>query len=180
MKFSQRSVFIAAFVFAIASLSIVASYGTSKQDQRPKADQPTNRPEQVTQAPQVISKIKGLVISGVELINQGTAQASIVIDVMNNRDEGVMFLDFVSRDHDFSGGQAIDGLLDENHPIVVIPPHSLKSFTMNVGEIVKGAPLVLTAASFSDGKEEGDKRSLAGIHKTRETHREKVKNGDPR
>jgi hypothetical protein len=98
----------------------------------------------------------------VNLINEGTPEAAISIDVTNNRDEAVMALDFVAGKNVYSGLR-IDGLLFEDSPVVILPPHSLKTFTWSLSEIIEGETIFLAAAVFADGKEEGDKRSLDGI-----------------
>jgi len=143
----------------------------------------TYEPTSVTVAPEVKSDIKGLEISGVTLINQGTPAASIAIDVTNQREEAVMALDFISCKGDRSG-MAMDGLLEEESPLVIIPPHSLRTFNWGVGAILEGTPVVLAAAVFSDGKEEGDKTSLNGINIGRRLYQqrrreEKARNGGP-
>ena len=133
--------------------------------------------------PEVKSDIKGLQIASVTLINQGTQAASIVIEVINNRDEAVMALDFISGKNDRSG-MSMDGLLEEGSPHALIPPHSLETFTWGVGGIFEGTPVSLAAAIFADGKEEGDKQSLNGIkiHRLQYQQKrraEKANNGGP-
>ncbi len=54
-------------------------------------------------------------------------------------------------------------LLEEGSSRVIIPPHALNSFTWSLGEIMQGRTVLLAAAIFADGKEEGDKRRLNGI-----------------
>lgn len=137
--------------------------------------QNVNQPALVKEAPRVVSNIEGLLITEVRLINQGTAQAAIEIDVTNNRDSAVMGLDFIWRHNQDSGGIAIDGLLEENNPQVVIPTHTLKTFTYSLGEIPHGQTVFLGSAIFADGKEEGDPRSLEGIRKDRIRHQQKKK-----
>jgi hypothetical protein len=78
-----------------------------------------------------------------------------------------MGLDFIWRNNEVSGGNAIDGLLEEGNPRVVIPPHTLKTFTVFLGEVLQNKPVFLGSAIFADGKEEGDKLSLEGIRKDR-------------
>jgi hypothetical protein len=142
-----------------------------------------SRPAQVKEAPHVVSSIEGVQIAEVRLVNQGTAQAAIQIDVTNNRDSAVMGLDFIWRHNHDSGGNAIDGLLEEGNPRVVIPPHTLKTFTLFLGEIPENETVFLGSAVFADGKEEGDQRSLEGIRQVRIQHQLKKKaekkNGDP-
>lgn len=166
-------------------LSSVIAAGVYTQASRSPKNQSEHRPTydaaKVTSAPLVISRIKGLTISQVNLINEGTPQAAVSIDVTNNRDEAVMALDFVAGEKEYSGLR-IDGLLLEDSPIVIIPPHTLKTFTWSLSEIMEGQTVSLAAAVFADGKEEGDKRSLDGFkvhrrHFQQKQRDAKAKNG---
>jgi len=132
-------------------------------------------PALVKEAPRVISNIEGLQITEVRLVNHGTLQAAIQIDVTNNRDSAVMGIDFIWRNNEVSGGNAMDGLLEEGNPRVVIPPHTLKTFTVFLGEVLQNEPVFLGSAIFADGKEEGDQGSLAGIPQGRLQYRLKKK-----
>src|ERR1700741_3902675 len=101
----------------------------------------------VTDLPKVVSGVQGLEISSVNLINQGTLEAALSIDVTNKRNEAVMALDFIAGRSDYSGLR-IDGLLQEDNPLVIIPPHSLKTFTWSLGAINEGETVTLAAAVF--------------------------------
>lgn len=81
-----------------------------------------------------------------------------------------MAVDFIWRHKGDSGGIAIDGLLEKDNPRVVIPPHTLKTFNLFLGEIPQNEIVFLGSAIFADGKEEGDRRSLDGIRKVRTQH----------
>jgi hypothetical protein len=145
----------------------VGVYSRASRQQKPKDFGRTYQPAQVQAAPQVVSKIKGLEITGVSIVNQGTQEAVLAIDVTNNRDEALMALDFIAGTNNRSG-LGIDGLLQEGNPLVIIPPHTLKTFNWSLGEIMEGQTVSLAAAVFSDGKEEGDKLSLEGLKKVRD------------
>ena len=166
----NKGVLAVSVLLSLASVIGAVAYSGSFQ-QRPKT---FYDPPRVTEAPLVVSQIQGLQIAEVRLVNQGTTAAAIEIDVTNHRDSAVMSLDLISRNKDTSGGIAIDGLLEEDSPQHVIPPHSLKTFTLALGEIL-GERVFLAAAIFEDGKEEGDRRSLLGIHKTRTSYQLKKK-----
>jgi hypothetical protein len=161
-KFLKRLLLLCTFVF----LSLAIAAGVYTQASRSQKKQPDRRrtyeAAKVSTAPQVKSKIKGVEIVGVTLINQGTPEAAVSIDVTNNRDEAVMALDFVAGKNNYSGLR-IDGLLQEDSPMVIIPAHTLKTFTWSLGEIMDRETVFLAAAVFADGKEEGDKRSLDGM-----------------
>src|ERR1041385_6581386 len=178
-----RRLFLLTTIIVLSSVLAAGIYTrASRFQQKERGNARTYQPAKVTEAPEVKSKVDGLEIAGVTLINQGTPAASIAIDVINNRDEAVMALDFVSSKNGYSGGISMDGLLEESSPRALIPPHSLETFTWGLGAIFEGTTGYLAAAIFADGKEEGDKQSLHGIkiHRFQNQQRrreEKAKNG---
>lgn len=135
-------------------------------------------PAKVTEPPRVVSQAPGLQINEVRLVNQGTDTAAIEIDVINNRDAALMSIDFITKDPKThtSGGIAMDGLRDEDNPHSLMPPHSLRTFTMYLGSMI-GEPVFLAAAVFEDGKEEGDKRALDGLRSSR-LHDQRMKKAE--
>lgn len=173
---------------SILVLSSVIAAGIYTRTSRPQKNQGdcvhTYDPTKVTEPLQVISMVKGLEITSVSLVDQGTMGASLSIDVTNKRDEAVMAVDFISGTDNDRGGIAMDGLFDEDDPHAIIPPHTLRTFTWGVGGIFEGTPARLAAAVFSDGKEEGDKLSLHGLkvsrlHYQQQQREKKAKNGGP-
>ncbi|HEX5875223.1 MAG TPA: hypothetical protein VFY60_11295 [Pyrinomonadaceae bacterium] len=176
--------FLLTTIGVVSSVIAVGIYTRASNHQKTQKEHPrTYEAAKVTAAPEVTSTVKGLEITGVSLINQGTPEAAVAIDVTNKRDEDVMALDFIAGKTTYSG-LAIDGLLQEDNPLVIIPRHSLKTFTWSLGAIMERETISLAAAVFADGKEEGDKRSLNGIKKAREKFQQKqreakAKNGGP-
>ena len=174
-------------LLVLSSVIAAGVYTQASKFQKKQKDHPrTYEAAKVTAAPEVRSAVKGLDISSVSLINQGTPDAAVVIDVINQRDEDAMAVDFIAgAGKSTSSGLAMDGLSEENDPLVIIPRHSLKTFTWNLGSILDGETILLAVAIFSDGKEEGDKRYLDGLKKSRihyqeSRRKEKTKNGGPR
>lgn len=181
-----RRVFFLSLILLFTSV-IAAGIYTGVSSQKKQNELPPARTydgSKVTAAPEVRSTIKGLEISGVSLINKGTPEAAVSIDVINTRDEDVMAVDFVAgKGKNTSSGLSMDGLLEEGHPLVIIPRHSLKTFNWNLGSILEGETIFLAVAVFSDGKEEGDQHFLNGLKKSRikyqeDRRNEKAKNGD--
>ena len=176
--------FLLTTILVLSSVIAVGIYTQASNHQKQQKEHPrTYKAVEVTAAPEVTSAVKGLEISGVSLINQGTPEAAVAIDVTNKRNEDVMALDFIAGKTTYSGLR-IDGLLQEDNPRVIIPRQSLKSFTWSLGAILEGETISLAAAVFADGKEEGDKRFLDGIKKAREKFQQKrreakAKNGGP-
>ena len=174
---THRSLLLLSMFVLLSSALAAGVYTQASKSQKKQKDHPrTYEAAKVTAAPEVRSAIKGLDISKVSLINQGTPAAAIDIDVINNRDENVMAVDFVAGvGKSTSGGFAMDGLLFEDNPLVIIPRHSLKTFTWHLGEILEGETIVLAVAIFSDGKEEGDKGSVDRLKKSRMLNRERYR-----
>ena len=177
-----RRLLLLTTLLVFCSILTVGIYSrASKSQKQSKSYGRTYEAAKVTDVPKVISGIRGLEITSVTLLNQGTREAALNIDVTNNRNEAVMALDFIAGKSNYSG-LAIDGLLYEDNPVVIIPPHSLKTFTWFLGEIMEGETVALAAAVFSDGKEEGERLFLDGIKKSRakfqeQQRAEKAKNG---
>lgn len=165
--------FLLSTTLLLSSVIAVGIYTRASNHQKRQKEHPrTYKAAEVTAAPEVTSAVKGLEISGVTLINQGKPEAAVAIDVTNKRDEDVMALDFIAGKTTYSGLR-IDGLLQEDNPLVIIPRHSLKTFTWSLGAIMERETISLAAVVFADGNEEGDKRSLHGIKKAREKFQQK-------
>ena len=170
--------------FLVLASAVAAGVYTRGSKSQKKTNPRAYEAAKVTSAPQVVSSIDGLEISGVSLINEGTPEASVAIDVTNNRDQDLMALDFIAGKNTYSG-LLMDGLLEEDDPRVIIPRHSLKTFNWGLGAIMEGETIFIAAAVFSDGKEEGDKgflqRMKIGRLKSQQKMRElKGKNGGPK
>lgn len=178
----RRLLLLSSFLVLSSVIAAGVYIQTSKSQRKPKDHPSGYDAATITEAPEVRSDIKGLDITGVSLINQGTPEAAIVIDVTNQRDEDVMAVDFIAgKGKSTSSGIAMDGLALEE-PLVIIPRHSLKSFTWHLGEILEGETVFLAVAIFSDGKEEGDKSFVDRLKKSRinyqeRRHQEKARNG---
>jgi hypothetical protein len=159
----------------LLALSVVSLGVLSKIKQEPKHQSRVValKPERVTTLPAVFSKVKELKVAGVTLLNQGTPQAAVAIDVINNSDDAVISLEFTTGDANDWSGLGIDGFEDPDNPQVAIPTHSLKTFTWFLGEVLEGYPIVISGASFANGTDDGDSRSLDIMRKDRERNRAK-------
>jgi len=182
-----RKVILISTLLLLSSVLAAGVYTQTSKTQKNKKDEPRAwAVEKVTAAPEVKSAVKGLEISAVRLSNAGTPTVQIVIDVINHRDEDVMAVDFVTGiGKSTSGGLAMDGLYDEDNPRVIIPRHSLKTFEFFLNSFLEGEPIFLAVATFSDGKEEGEPRSVSNFKSLRidgqeKTRKEKAKNGGPK
>ena len=178
----RKKLLLLGTLLVLSSVVTMAIYTQASKLQKKQKDHPrTYEAATVTEVPEVVSMIKGLEITGVSLINQGTPLAAVNIDVTNRRDEDVMAVDFIAGKNTTSG-HLIDGLWEENKPSVVIPRQSLRTFTWYLSAIMEGQTIRLAVAVFSDGKEEGDKHFLEAMKKGRlqdqqNRRQEKAKNG---
>jgi hypothetical protein len=185
MKPRQNGAFLALGVLlSVTSVLAAVEYsgtaaGVSKEttQQKKNKDRKTYTPETVTEAPLVRSKIKDLEIVAVRLENQGTPNASIGIDIVNNSDSAVVSLEFVSGNEKESYGKGFDALLFEDAIQVGFPPHSLYTFDWSLGAIMQGETVFLSAAIFADGREEGDKRLVDGIKNQRKRFQQRLREG---
>lgn len=125
----------------------------------------------VNTMPRVLSKIKNLQVISATVINPDTPAAGVAIEIRNNSELAVMAVDLVSGE----GAITKNGLSDEDHPIVVIPPHGTTIVEMTFGEMTPGAPLVVSAVTYADGTEEGEEEPLRIMHKIREHDKAKMK-----
>ena len=124
----------------------------------------------VTNIPPVSSKVKALVIVGTKIINENTPGVGVSVEIRNISDRAVMAIDLVCGD----GAVTKNGLTDEEKPIVVIEPYGRTTIEMSFSEMTADVPLVVSAATYVDGSEEGDPRSLRRMHQTRDHDRAKM------
>jgi hypothetical protein len=164
-------IFFAGAILLTASAVSLGVFNKIRQETKQKRPITTLKAERVTTPPAVVSKVKDLQVSGVALLNEGTPQAAIAIDITNNSDQPVISLEIIAGDANDWSGLGIDGFEDPDNPQVAIPPHSLKTFTWYLGEVLEGYPIVITGATFANGIEDGDARSLDIMHKDRERNR---------
>jgi hypothetical protein len=155
------------FTFLLILSAVIAVFSERKQQPKTADSAVVMKAERVTEVPAVTSKVKELQIAGVSIIRQGTPKAALAIDVVNNSDSPVISLEITSGDAKDFTSLGIDGLANPDAPIAQIQPHSLKTFEWSLSSILSGRPISLTAATFGNGKEEGDSRAIEMMHKDR-------------
>lgn len=164
----RRPLLLLIALFLISSIVAVGVYSRSKRTQKKDPNRINYYAEEVTTPPEVKSKVEGLEIAGVSIVDQGTPWAKIKIDIINHRDAGVMGMEFVVyKSPDTSGGMGMPGS-QEDPPRPLIPSHSLETFDFYLSGFIAGPPIYLASAVFSDGKEEGEPGSLRGLKLERE------------
>lgn len=167
----NRILFFVAAVILMASLVSLAAFRKIRQEPKQQRRVTLNA-TRVTTLPPVFSRVKDLEVTGATLVNQGTSQAAVAIDIVNNSDQPVISLEITAGDDKDWSSLGIDGLEDPDNPQVTIPPHSLKTFTLFLGTVLEGFPVVITGVVFANGAEDGDARSLDIMHRDRERNKE--------
>ncbi len=94
----------------------------------------------------------------------------MAFEIRNNSNRSVMAVDITCGE----AGITRDGLGDDEHPVVIIPPYGTLTAEMN-DELSPGLPIVLSGATYEDGTEEGSESSLKAIHRGREHERARLK-----
>jgi hypothetical protein len=153
------------FVVTLLAASVISVGVFSARRRQPNQEKVQKR---VLQLPQVISHVPKLRIGNVNVKNSGTLDAIAVVEILNTSDLAVMTVEMSTKNQaGDSGAVNEDGLSDPDKPYVVIPPHGTKTIEMSFSEMVPDAPLVLSAAVFADGTEEGDSWSRDAIRAVR-------------
>jgi len=158
---TRRTLFVLTGVFLAAS--IVGVGVVREQEQQPQKKQ---RKEWLTSVPFVGSKVKKLEIINARIVGQDTDSPGVAFEIWNKSNRAVMAVEISSG----SGSIAKDGLEDEENPTVIIEPHGTLAAEM-FGELNPGKPIVITAAVFDDGKEEGQESSLKLMKRVRARQR---------
>ena len=152
-----------------ASMLITASLITAAvfSARRQKAQNPAEQQPRVNHMPPVFSKVKDLEIVRTWIIDPGEVGAGVAVEIRNNSNKDAVAVDLVCGE----GGITRNGLNDEDHPIVVVKAHETMTMRMTFSAMTFGAPLVVSAVTWADGSEEGDKHSLRLMHLDRQRNR---------
>jgi len=149
----------------IVLAAVVAGGVRIAKPQRPEKQ--GEKEPRVTSMPAVFSKVKKLEVIRAWIVRQDTDVPAVSIEIKNNSDKDALAVDLVCGD----GGITRNGLHDDEHPIVVLKAHGTMIMEINFSEMTFGAPLVVSAVTWADGTEEGDKHSLKMMHGIRERDR---------
>jgi hypothetical protein len=158
------------FLFAVVTLvtiTVISAGVFSAKKQQPKIQ---DRKDWLRSTPPVSSKVKDLEIINQRIVRPNTVMPGVAFAILNNSSRAVMAVEVACGEASISQ----DGLEDEERPTVIIEPYGTLTAEMN-GELTPGNPIVITAAIFDDGKEDGDKTSLTFMHKIRARQRAQLK-----
>ena len=165
------------WIFFSAATLITASVITagvfSARKQRPNDPKTQKR---VVELPAVVSHVAKLKIVNFNVKNAGTPAAIVVVEILNTSSLPVMSVEISTKNQaGDSGAVGDDGLFDPDKPRVVIPPYGTTKLEMSFSEMVPDAPLVISAAVFADGTEEGDQWSRDAMRGLRNHRQERLR-----
>jgi len=163
----RKWIFLSAVTLIAASLITAGVFSARRQ-------RPNQKPQkQVLVLPPVVSHVGKLKIANVSVYNAGTPDASAVIEILNTSHLAVMSVEISTKNEaGDSGAVGDEGLLDPDNSRVVIPPYGTTKLEMSFSEMVPDAPLVVSAAVFADGSEEGDTWSRDAMRAFRKRHQD--------
>jgi hypothetical protein len=153
---------VSVVVFSAKRQEVFSSKKQEKKQQHPK--------DWLSSTPPVQSKVKDLEIINARIVRAGTEVPGVAFEIRNNSNRAVMAIDITCGE----AGITRDGLSDEEHPVVIIPPYGTLTAEMN-DELSPGVPIVLSGAVYQDGTEEGAESSLKAIHRGRQHERARLK-----
>lgn len=131
----------------------------------------TERPKEwLTSVPEVSSEVKDLEIINPRIVGQHTELAAVAFEIHNKSGRTVMAVKITCGKASISK----DGMWDEENPTVVIEPHGTLTAEMK-GELSPGNPIVITAAIYADGKEDGVESALYLMKRIRVRERERLR-----
>jgi hypothetical protein len=162
----RKWILLSAATLITASVVTAGVFSARRQQANEK-----KQPKRVVELPAVISHVPKLNIVGISVRNPGTPDAIAVIEILNTSHLPVMSVEISTKNQaGDSGAVNEDGLDDPDRPQVVIPPYGTKTLEISFSEMVPDAPLVLSAAVFGDGSEDGDQWSRDAMRVGRAHH----------
>ncbi len=164
-RISRRNWISLFFAGILLTTSVIGAVVFSAKRHQPNRQQQSKR---VIELPAVVSHVPKLEIENIRVKDPGTSDATAVIEIRNNADSAVMAVEISTKNGGDSAAVNEDGLDDADNPKVVIPPHGTTTLEMTFGEMIADAPIVVSAAVFSDGSEQGEKWSLDAMRGVRE------------
>lgn len=146
--------------FAISFLAARHTANIRQQEQKPVTSKAT--------LPKLISKVKKLEIVSAKISGEGEPGAVVSVEVKNNSDLAVTYFALTNGTIKTSEyGVSRDGLDVPGAPQVVIEPYGTATLNMSLISLDGKYPIVLSAAGFIDGAEEGDEAVIEHMRDVR-------------
>jgi hypothetical protein len=109
-----------------------------------------------------ISEVKKLKVESHWVENEGTPRASLHVVIRNKSDLAVTKVSVTIADLTVSS----DGGYNHDEPVAVVEPYGTEEFSIPLTNFIDDSPLVISAAIYADGTEEGRKVLLKEARKT--------------
>jgi hypothetical protein len=138
---------------------------------------PRQEPRKVHVPKRFLSEVKKLKVESHRVENGGTPDAFLVVLIRNKSDLAVTKVSVTIADLTVSS----DGGLERDEPAAIIEPRGTKEFSIPLTNFIDDSPLVISAAIYADGTEEGREVLLKEAHAAREERRAQraAKKGGP-
>jgi hypothetical protein len=167
---ARKWIFLSLVVFAAASIITAGVFSSRKQRQS------QTKQREVVALPSVVSHVPKLKVVNIDVKNSGSSNATAVVEILNASALPVMYVEISTKNSaGDSGAVGDDGLFDPDNPRVVIPPYGTTKVEISFSEMVPDAPLVVSAAVFADGSEEGDQWARDAARRVRAHQQERIR-----
>jgi hypothetical protein len=169
MSISPRKVIYASILLCLlAATAGVLAYTTPRRSQEPS---------KIYLPKRFLSDVKKLKVESHWIENDGTPDANLVVIIRNKSDLAVTKVSVTIADLTISR----DGGYEVDEPLTIIEPHGTNKFSIPLTNFIDDSPLVISAAIYADGTEEGREELLKEARETREERRAKraSKKGGP-
>lgn len=160
----KKHIFILVSVIAIVAIISFVAFKSFDSKINSKEE------PQATQLPPIISKIKTLEVVNARIINPGTRDALVLIDVKNNSPRPIVSVNVESGDKKDTSGTMISGF-GIDPPKIIIEPFGMYTLDFPITSIIRGLPIRISGVIYANGSEDGEPRSRENMRKTNENER---------
>jgi hypothetical protein len=134
--------------------------------------------------PKVVSKVKSLEIVSVTIQGEGgPTSPSVVVEVYNNSDRGIVAMFMESGDDKDMAGLGVSGFT-QDPPTVVLEPYGKRTMSMSLNSLFPGKPFRISGVMYYDGEVEGEEPAKQRLRAYKERpyykeHPNKPEKNDP-
>lgn len=141
---------------------------------------PQNR-QSLQTVPQVESCVPKVKVRKTEIVDAGTAEPSLVLELENDSNIGILAISVES----VKGKESYETTLRSSFaadqtPIVVIKPHEVGTIRAAMSNLFAGVPLRISGVIYADGTEAGCDRGLKTLHQVKDDDRTGRNRKEPR
>ena len=163
----KKVIYASVLLCLLAAAAGVTAFTAARRQEPPKVFVPKR----------FVSEVKKLKVESHRIENEGTPDARLVVVVRNKSALAVTRVSVTVADLTVSS----DGGYEHDEPVAVVEPHGTREFSIPLTNFIDDSPLVISAAIYADGTEEGRKELLREAHETRKERRAEraAKKGGP-